>query len=184
MVLRLFSIFALCLLIAFSFAGCSPDAGNLLSFRDYPASFTARFPSSADENGEVVCEAVLRDGEVSLTITEPERSAGISVTCSADFCTVESGGTVIPMSNEAAASLRAFVLVLTEQTEGDIPTRSSDGGSTVLGFADGTLTLDENLLPCAVVCEGMNGAERRIIIENYTIIKDDSAETDSADDPE
>lgn len=181
MVLRLVSIFALCLLTVFSFDGCSPDAGNLLSFRDCPASFTARFPSSADGNGEVVCEAVLRDGEVFLTITAPERSAGIAVTCSAVGCTVEAGGMEIPMSDEAAAFLRDFVLVLTEETEGDVPTRSSDGGSTVLGFPDGVLTLDENLLPCAVSCEGMNGAERRIIIENYTIVKDDSADTGSAD---
>ncbi|MBQ4354234.1 MAG: hypothetical protein IJC71_05000 [Clostridia bacterium] len=152
------------LLLTVLLASCTPD--SLLAYRDKDARFTAVFSSGSTE---VLCDAVRQGDAVTLTIVSPERSQGIAVFVSPASCTViTADGTSIPLSPNAAAGLTAFLDVLyAPLAESPVPVRSEDGDRTILSLPQGTLTLDENLLPCAVECPAVNGEMRTVTVQNY-----------------
>ena len=172
--IRLFSSFFAVLLL---FSSCAADEDALLGFRNTPSSFVIRFSSSA---GDVVCRAEMNSSPdkpgLRLVIKEPERSAGISVFCGYDSCTVEADGTEIPLSEDASGAVRDIFLILSSEVPGNLPVRSDDGGRTLLESERGTLVLDENLLPCAVEYAGMDGEMRTAVIEDFSSINTDNRE--------
>ena len=160
---RLFLIIFACLLV---FSACSQGSGDLFLYRECPSTFSVSFPSS---NGEVLCHARMDAASIVLTVAEPERSAGIIITCTDDSCLIAVDETLIPISSAAARSLLDMFHLLSSKTEGDLPTRSSDGEYTTVKFDTGSVTLDENLFPCAVECTDMNGDPWRVKIENFKL---------------
>lgn len=170
--IRLFSALSAAVLILSS---CAADPEALYEFRSSPSSFTVSFPSSEQA---VVCDARMDpEGLLRLTVTSPERSAGMTVVCTSDSCTVSAGGVQIPLSADASRAMRDFFLILASETAESVPTRSAEGENTVLETAAGTLVLDSDLNPCAVIYTGMDGEERRAEIGNFSsLINTDNTE--------
>lgn len=159
--IRLFSALTAAVLILSS---CAADPEALYEFRSSPSSFTVSFPSSGQP---VVCDARM-DDTLRLTVISPERSAGMGVVCTSDSCIVSAGGVQIPLSAEASRAMRDFFLILSSETAESVPTRSAEGENTVLETAAGTLVLDSDLNPCAVIYTGMDGEERTAEIRDFS----------------
>lgn len=151
------------------FCGCgAADADELFVYCGAPAEFSLIFPS---QYGDVTCDAVKNGDTVVLKVRSPERSAGVAVTCGAAGCTIEADGTVIPLSENAASALTNVIrTICSGEAESSAPTRSADGTETVISYPYGTLTLNENLMPCRVECAAVNGENRTVRIENYTLL--------------
>lgn len=149
--------------------GCGAEREDMLfRYTQTPAQFEMTFPS---QYGDVVCDAVWDGDTASLTVRSPERSAGLKITCGVTGCATEMDGVTIPLSGNAAAALtNIFCTLYSGAEEGITPKRSADGTETLIAYPCGILTLNDQLLPCRVECVAMNGEDRTIVIENYTLL--------------
>lgn len=161
-------IFALCLsTLLLSSCGMGDDE-RILDYRTADARFKITFPSVY---GDVVCDGVRNGERTSLTVCEPQRSNGITVSVR-EWCTVSVGDTEISLSQEAAKSLTDVINTLyAPLTEPVDASRTADGTNTVVTTPTGVLYLDETLLPCAVECHTRNGEVRMVRIEDYTVLE-------------
>lgn len=164
-------IFTLCLSTLLLSSCGMRDNERILDYRAADARFKITFPSVY---GDVVCDGV-RNGEcTSLTVCEPQRSKGITVSTKEQECrcTVSVGDTEISLSQEAAKSLTDVINTLyAPLTEPVDASRTADGTNTVVTTPTGVLYLDEALLPCAVECHTRNGEVRMVRIEDYTVLE-------------
>ncbi len=139
---------------------CAQRDTNIFGFTEHDASFTLTVES---EYGDISCSCT-REGElITATVTSPERSAGCTVTVSGSACTLSVSGADIALSAEAAAPLTCIFELMFRGDSGATVSKSADGQSTVVSYADGALTLDGGLMPAEVNCG------RRVKISSYLI---------------
>ena len=131
----------------FMLTGCAQDSG-LFAYTEGAAQFTLVFTSVSGDTDEIRA-ACQRDetGNTTLTVTEPARLAGFTVTCTETVTSAVMGDTVIPLSPDAAQGLTVIFDALS--TPGT-PIKSADGTCTVIDTGAGTVTLDETMKPVAV----------------------------------
>ena len=166
-------IFVLALLLPL-LAGCagkSPEPG-LFAFLDSPASFTATFPPLDKTAVPVTCEGRLSSDEITLTVTDPPRTAGLTVRYSQGACTLEvEQGIPIPLSEQAAEPLTSFLKILTAgNSEADAELKKSpDGSETIVTCPEGILHLNAENLPAAVESPTADSPQpRTIVITSWT----------------
>ncbi len=137
---------AVCLTLTALFSGgctenSSPD-GGLMRYASADVTYTATF------EGNITGDCKRSGGTTVLHITSPDRLEGLTVTYDGTTCSVAAEGMEIPLSAEVAAGLTDVFDLLAR--EDGVPAKSSDGTQTVVTFADGTVTLDENAVPVKV----------------------------------
>ena len=188
-------IFAAVLLFLLTAASCA--AGELSGRSDLPAvtaardaSFAAVFPAAYEGGEEVRCAGIRAGDTVTLTVTEPARMAGLTVTLREDGeggYRTEISGPDFPAPapvDPAAARALTDVFVLLYGTDsravpgGDggaedvslfVPTVSRSGEETVFRYAAGTLTFDGAGMPSRIACRDLAGGERIIVLEDYVM---------------
>jgi len=134
---------ALCL--ALLFTGCAADSAPAYD----PGSFACTLAIdsvSTGESGYFLAEYVRADGDACLTVTAPERLAGLSFTFSEAGCVMDAAGTAVPLSEDAAASLAGLAALLGENPE-DASERKKTADGTLYFFPTGQLLLDSAGFP-------------------------------------
>lgn len=137
---------AVCLtLTALFLGGCSEGASPenaLMNYASADVTYTATF------DGKITGNCQRSSGTTVLQITSPERLEGLTVTYDGTNCSIAAEGMEIPLSAEVSAGLTEVFDLLAR--EDGVPAKSSDGTQTVVTFADGAVTLDENAVPVKV----------------------------------
>ena len=128
-------------------AGCG-ERTDLFAYTRGAAEFTLGFPSVSGDTESVVCAAVRdENGNLTLSVTSPERLCGFTAEIAGETVSVGAEDMRIPLSHEVSGPLLSLARVLV--SEGS-PSRSSDGVSTVITSPSGTVVLDAELCPCEV----------------------------------
>ena len=189
---RLRAVFAV---LCFAFAAASCASGELSPDADLPAaaaardaSFTAVFPAAYGGGEDVRCAGTRAGDTVTLTVTEPERMAGVTLTLRAG----EDGGYRTEISgpdfpspapvDPAAARALTDVFVLLYGADAPsvpdpedaaasvlLPAVSRSGEETVFRYGRGTLVFGADGMPARVSCRDMTGGERTIFFEDYVM---------------
>ncbi|MBQ8401859.1 MAG: hypothetical protein IJX14_08020 [Clostridia bacterium] len=140
---------ALCLLLP----GCAADPTPAYD----PSAFTCTLAIdsvSTGENGYFGAAFSSENGMAVLTVTSPERLAGLTFSFTEAGCAMEAGGVMIPLSREASASLTTLADLLCAAPESALDRKKTADG-TVLVFDSGRLTLNGDGLP--VLAETTDG---------------------------
>ncbi len=171
---RLFSKIGALLCAVAMVTACAPSEERLFAYREKDAAFEITFPALQEGGEDVLTATTVRKGVVTLTVLSPKRSAGTVITLTDGVCTLSFGdGSTIPLSREGAAPLTRIFSVLYRLEETDLPARKGDGSETEIFFEEGSLLLDESLLPKAVTVETAVGGERRVLITDYRILPEE-----------
>ncbi|MBR4961945.1 MAG: hypothetical protein IKY52_13705 [Clostridia bacterium] len=140
------------LLLPVLFPGCSaPDTPAY-----DPAAFScilAVDSVSTGEEGRFTAVYVRENEKTTLTLTAPERLAGIFFTFAGEGCVMTVSDTAIPLSENTAASLRSLTALLAYTPEEAEETRR-EGENTVFLFSEGQLTVNAEGFPVLVECTG------------------------------
>jgi len=152
------------LCLALFLPGCTADSAPAYD----PDHFTCTLSIdsvSTGERGVFLAEYVRDAGETVLTITAPQRLAGLSFTISESRCVLDAAGTAIPLSGDAASSLTGLVRLLGESPSA-APDRKKTADGTLLFFPNGQLTLDSTGLP--VLAETTDGRRAAVTVLSPT----------------
>lgn len=150
------------LCLALFLTGCAAEPAPAYD----PGRFTCTLAidsMSTGENGYFLAEYVREAGDVCLTVTSPERLAGLSFTFSESGCVLNAAGTAVPLSEDAAASLTGLVCLLGETPDGASDRKKTADG-TLLFFPTGRLKMDSAGFP--VFAETTDG--RRAAVTGLT----------------
>lgn len=110
---------------------------------------------STGEPGRFTAAYTRENDKTTLTLTAPERLAGILFTFAGDNCIMTVSDTAIPLSENTAASLRTLTDLLARTPE-EAEEKRAQGENTVFLFPEGQLTVDADGFPTLV-----EGAGRR-----------------------
>ena len=135
----------------FCLSACAAKS-DLFAYTKGAAAFDLIFPSVSGDTDAVTCGCVRdEEGNVTLTVTSPERLSGFTVISSCGNTAAGCGDTMIPLSADAAEGLTDVLDVLTEEGSAK---RSPDGAYTIISAPSGTVTLDGDLLPVSAEVNG------------------------------
>lgn len=116
---------------------------------------------STGEAGRFTAEYTRDGSTATLTLTAPERLAGMKFSFTEQDCTLLAEDCAIPLSTGAAASLRELTDLLGSQPADASDSRMEEG-CTVLTFDAGQLTLNADGLP--VFLETADGRRAQVIL--------------------
>ena len=137
---HLLRLFLLALLLPAPFSGCSaPDTPAY-----DPAAFSCLLAVdsvSTGEAGRFTAAYVRENDRTILTLTAPERLAGIRFTFTEDSFVMTVQNTDIPLSQNTAASLYTLTSLLSRPPE-EAQTQRTEGENTVYVFPEGQLTVN------------------------------------------
>ena len=139
------SLPVLILLLPVLFSACStPDTPAY-----DPAAFSCLLAVdsvSTGEAGRFTAAYVRENDRTTLTLTAPERLAGIRFTFAGDSFVMTVQNTDIPLSENTAASLYTLTSLLSRTPE-EAQTQRTEDGNTVFVFPEGQLTVNADGLP-------------------------------------
>jgi len=145
-------LFLCILLFPVLFCGCSAP--------DVPAYDPAAFSCilavdsvSTGEAGRFTAVYVRENEKTTLTLTAPERLAGIFFTFAGEGCTMTVSDAAIPLSEDTAASLRALTALLAH-TPAEAEETRREGENTVFLYPEGQLTVNADGFPLLAECTG------------------------------
>ncbi len=163
--MRIRAFITIALSLVLIIASCGSGGGSVFSYRDHDASFTAVFTSSFSPD-EIVCSGTKTGSRVTLTVTSPARSSGITAEYDGSSLTLSAGETSIPLSSEVSKNLTNLIdLMYFLPTEQLTARRSDDGGSTILVCPSGQVEIGAENLPVSVTADG----GKTIVIKDYFI---------------
>lgn len=116
---------------------------------------------STGETGRFTAEYTRDGSTAALTLTAPERLAGMTFSFTDTDCTLLAEDCAIPLSAGTAASLRSLTELLASLPE-NASDRRTEAGCTVLTFDAGRLTLDADGFP--VLLETADGRRAQVIL--------------------
>ena len=158
------------LLSAALLLGCkSSHSPAVFGYVSCDAQFSVSFPSRGDT---VECSAERTDGNISLRVLSPERSAELMVICSPGGCVItpKDGGEGIPVSSRASEGLTQVFELLYRGSDGtESVSRSDDGLFTVITYPEGSVTVGADLMPTSVEIFSED-APRTVTIHDYSVI--------------
>lgn len=146
------------LFLSLLFTGCG--SGNAPVYN--PADFICTLSIDSVSTGEAGYfqgQFVTAGGTASLTVTAPERLAGLTFTFTESGCVMDACGVTVPLSEDTAASLTDLVRLLRSAPE-DAVNRNKTAAGTVLIHRQGQLTLNDAGYP--VLAETTDGRRAQI----------------------
>lgn len=126
-------------------AGCAADPTPVYD-PDHFACTLAIDSVSTGESGYFLAEYARNENTAVLTVTSPQRLAGLSFVFSEAGCVLHAGETAVPLSAEVSASLTGLVCLLGESPD-TAADRKKTASGTLLIFPDGQLSLDSAGFP-------------------------------------
>ncbi|MBQ8641676.1 MAG: hypothetical protein IJ480_05605 [Clostridia bacterium] len=116
---------------------------------------------STGEEGRFAARYVSENGTASLTVTSPERLAGLAFSFTEGGCVLSAGESAVPLSEDTAASLQTLADLLRADPAAASDRKNTAAG-TVLIYDIGQVTLDDSGFP--VLAETADGRRASVTI--------------------